>query len=202
MRYGNSTAARVRVIAADVANPHDVARLVGHRADRTAAAGRHRARRGGDRHHVRCATWTTAEVDRVFAGKVWGAWHLSEATADLQLDFFLAPPRSPRCGAASAKPPTARPTPSSTGWPGGCVSRVFLGSASTSVRGRRAWPTRTPVRNWIGGGSGHWHPPMRWQGWPSSSRPRQRTGVVARIDWASFLPRLPATAGSVHSLQS
>ena len=31
-----------------------------------------------------------AEVDRVFAGKVWGAWHLSEAAADLKLDFFLS----------------------------------------------------------------------------------------------------------------
>ena len=26
----------------------------------------------------------------MFAGKVWGAWHLSEATADMQLDFFLS----------------------------------------------------------------------------------------------------------------
>ena len=25
----------------------------------------------------------------MFAGKVWGAWYLSEAAADLQLDFFL-----------------------------------------------------------------------------------------------------------------
>ena len=31
-----------------------------------------------------------AEVDRVFAGKVWGAWYLSEAAADMQLDFFLS----------------------------------------------------------------------------------------------------------------
>ena len=30
-----------------------------------------------------------AEVDRVFAGKVWGAWYLSEAAADMQLDFFV-----------------------------------------------------------------------------------------------------------------
>ena len=29
------------------------------------------------------------EVDRVFAGKVWGAWYLSEAAASLQLDFFV-----------------------------------------------------------------------------------------------------------------
>ena len=35
-------------------------------------------------------TLDDAEVDRVFAGKVWGAWHLSEATADLKLDFFLS----------------------------------------------------------------------------------------------------------------
>ena len=35
-------------------------------------------------------TLDDAEVDRVFAGKVWGAWHLSEATADMELDFFLS----------------------------------------------------------------------------------------------------------------
>ena len=29
-------------------------------------------------------------MDRVFAGKVWGAWHLSEAAADAELDFFLS----------------------------------------------------------------------------------------------------------------
>src|SRR6202012_1982403 len=36
------------------------------------------------------ATVDDAEVDRVFAGKVWGAWHLSEATADMALDFFVS----------------------------------------------------------------------------------------------------------------
>src|SRR5262249_45042037 len=31
-----------------------------------------------------------AEVNRVFAGKVWGAWNLSEATAGSKLDFFVS----------------------------------------------------------------------------------------------------------------
>lgn len=31
-----------------------------------------------------------AELDRVFAGKVWGAWNLAEAVGDLKLDFFLS----------------------------------------------------------------------------------------------------------------
>ena len=32
----------------------------------------------------------SAELDRVFAGKVWGAWNLAEALADLTLDFFVS----------------------------------------------------------------------------------------------------------------
>ncbi len=31
-----------------------------------------------------------AELDRVFTGKVWGAWHLSEAAAGEKLDFFIS----------------------------------------------------------------------------------------------------------------
>ncbi|MDH6195952.1 acyl transferase domain-containing protein/acyl carrier protein [Mycobacterium frederiksbergense] len=83
----------VRVIAADVADAHDVARLLTTvRAELPPLAGI---------VHAAGEIGTTplseldfeshqAEVDRVFAGKVWGAWHLSQAVAGLRLDFFLS----------------------------------------------------------------------------------------------------------------
>ena len=78
-----------RVIAADVANPHDVARLLATvQAELPPLAGIVHA--AGEIGTTPLRTLDDAEVDRVFAGKVWGAWHLSEATADLQLDFFLS----------------------------------------------------------------------------------------------------------------
>src|SRR6478609_3478884 len=78
-----------RVIAADVANPHDVARVVATvRAELRPLAGVVHA--AGEISTTPLQTLDDAEVDRVFAGKVWGAWNLSEATADLKLDFFLS----------------------------------------------------------------------------------------------------------------
>ena len=79
----------VRVIAADVANPHDVARLLATvQAELPPLAGIVHA--AGEIGTTPLQTLDDAEVDRVFAGKVWGAWHLSEATADMELDFFLS----------------------------------------------------------------------------------------------------------------
>jgi acyl transferase domain-containing protein len=78
-----------RVIAADVANPHDVARLLATvQAELPPLAGIVHA--AGEIGTTPLRTLEDAEVDRVFAGKVWGAWHLSEATADMRLDFFLS----------------------------------------------------------------------------------------------------------------
>jgi acyl transferase domain-containing protein/acyl carrier protein len=78
-----------RVIAADVANPHDVARLVTTvQAELPPLAGIVHA--AGEIGSTPLRTLDDTEVDRVFAGKVWGAWNLSEATADLKLDFFLS----------------------------------------------------------------------------------------------------------------
>ncbi|WP_204810199.1 type I polyketide synthase [Mycobacterium riyadhense] len=77
-----------RVIAADVANPHDVARLITTvQSELPPLAGIVHA--AGEIGTTGLRTLDDAEVDRVFAGKVWGAWYLSEATADMQLDFFL-----------------------------------------------------------------------------------------------------------------
>ncbi|OMC04438.1 polyketide synthase [Mycobacterium sp. NS-7484] len=78
----------VRVITADVADAHDVARLLATvRAELPPLAGIVHA--AGENSTTAISDLTDAEVDRVFSGKVWGAWHLSEAAADLKLDFFV-----------------------------------------------------------------------------------------------------------------
>ncbi|MGY4710702.1 SDR family NAD(P)-dependent oxidoreductase [Mycolicibacterium sp. CBM1] len=78
----------VTVIAADIADPHDVARLMATvRAELPPLAGIVHA--AGENSTTALSSLQSAELDRVFSGKVWGAWHLSEASADLELDFFL-----------------------------------------------------------------------------------------------------------------
>ncbi|MGE2833199.1 SDR family NAD(P)-dependent oxidoreductase [Mycobacterium sp. SMC-4] len=79
----------IRVHCADVADPHDVARLltaVG--ADLPPLAGIVHA--AGEIGTTPLTEVDDAELDRVFAGKVWGAWNLVEATRELSLDFFLS----------------------------------------------------------------------------------------------------------------
>ncbi|MCZ8379917.1 SDR family NAD(P)-dependent oxidoreductase [Mycobacterium sp. CPCC 205372] len=79
----------VRVVTADVADAHDVARLMaGMQAGLPPLAGIVHA--AGEIGTTPLSDLDDAEVDRVFAGKVWGAWHLSEAAADLKLDFFIS----------------------------------------------------------------------------------------------------------------
>jgi acyl transferase domain-containing protein len=79
----------VRVIAADVADPHDVARLLATvQAELPPLSGIVHA--AGENNTTPLSSLDSAEVDRVFSGKVWGAWYLSEASADLHLDFFLS----------------------------------------------------------------------------------------------------------------
>ncbi|MFZ0906921.1 MAG: SDR family NAD(P)-dependent oxidoreductase, partial [Mycobacterium sp.] len=86
---GEQHGCEFRVVAADVADAHDVARLLATvQAELPPLAGIVHA--AGEIGTTPLSTLDDAEVDRVFAGKVWGAWHLSEAAADLQLDFFLS----------------------------------------------------------------------------------------------------------------
>ena len=78
-----------RVVAADVADAHDVARLLATvQAELPPLAGIVHA--AGEISTAPLSNLDDAEVDRVFAGKVRGAWHLSEAAADLRLDFFIS----------------------------------------------------------------------------------------------------------------
>ncbi|GAB7066829.1 type I polyketide synthase [Mycolicibacterium hodleri] len=79
----------IRVVAADVADAHAVARLLGTvHAELPPLAGIVHA--AGEIGTTPMSSLDDAEVDRVFAGKVWGAWHLAEAVADLRLDFFVS----------------------------------------------------------------------------------------------------------------
>ena len=78
----------VVVLAADVADPDDVARvLTTIRTELPRLVGIVHA--AGELGTCSLLDMDDAEVDRVFAGKVWGAWYLSEAAASLQLDFFV-----------------------------------------------------------------------------------------------------------------
>ncbi|TGD89817.1 SDR family NAD(P)-dependent oxidoreductase [Mycolicibacterium sp. CH28] len=79
----------IRVIAADVADPHGVAHLLATvQAELPPLAGIVHA--AGENSTTPLTSLDSTEMDRVFSGKVWGAWHLSEACADLKLDFFLS----------------------------------------------------------------------------------------------------------------
>ncbi|MCV7067233.1 SDR family NAD(P)-dependent oxidoreductase [Mycolicibacterium farcinogenes] len=83
----------IRVVTADVADAHDVARLLaGVRSDMPPLAGIvHAAGENGTTPLTEPdIAAQQAELDRVFAGKVWGAWHLSEAAAGEKLDFFIS----------------------------------------------------------------------------------------------------------------
>lgn len=80
---------QIRVVTADVADAHDVDRLLaGVQAELPPLAGIVHA--AGEIGTTPLAALDDAEIDRVFAGKVWGAWHLSEAAAELKLDFFVS----------------------------------------------------------------------------------------------------------------
>ena len=79
----------VRAVASDVANPHDIAHLMATiAAELPPLAGIVHA--AGENSTTALSTLDPAELDRVFSGKVWGAWYLSEAITDLKLDFFLS----------------------------------------------------------------------------------------------------------------
>ncbi len=81
-------ASEILTITADVADADDVSRLLATvKSDLPPLAGIVHA--AGEIDTTPLADLTDAEVDRVFAGKVWGAWYLSEAAPELELDFFV-----------------------------------------------------------------------------------------------------------------
>ncbi len=180
-----------RVVAADVADADDVARLLATvRDELPPLAGIVHA--AGEIGTTPLSALDDAEVDRVFAGKVWGAWHLSEAAADLQLDFFLS-----TSSIASV-------------WGG--FGQTAYGAANAFLDGL-AWRLRERGVSGISVNFGPWSAGMADE--EARARLAQRgvrtlspaealagladvlaasaaqgsaQGVVARIDWARFLP--------------
>ena len=183
----------VRVIAADVANAYDVSRVLATvQAELPPLAGIVHA--AGEIGTTPLRTLDDAEVDRVFAGKVWGAWHLSEATADMQLDFFLS------TSSISAV------------W--GSFGQTAYSAANAFLDGL-AWRQRELGVPGISVNFGPWSAPgmadedaraqLNKRGVRTLSPAdalagmadvmaalHSGHGIVARIDWARFLPALPA----------
>ena len=181
----------VRAIAADVANPHDLARVLATvRAELPPLAGVVHA--AGEISTTPLQTLDDAEVDRVFAGKVWGAWNLSEATADLKLDFFLS--TSSIAGVWGAGGQTAY-----------SAANAFLDGLAWRQREHGVPGISVNFGPWLGAGMADeaaraelekrgvrpLSPADALAGVAelmASSGKGASHGVVARIDWASFLP--------------
>lgn len=181
----------VRVCTADVADAHDVARLLaGVRADLPPLAGIvHAAGEIGTTPLSNSDSEAhQAEVDRVFAGKVWGAWHLSEAAADLQLDFFLS--TSSIASVWGGFGQTAYG-----------AANAFLDGLAWRLRERGVWGTSVNFGPWSAGmadaeararleqrGIRSLSPADALAGVADVMAASEAQGVVARIDWARFLP--------------
>ncbi len=183
---GEQHGCEFRVVAADVADAHHVARLLATvQAELPPLAGIVHA--AGEIGTTPLSSLDDAEVDRVFAGKVWGAWHLSEAATDLQLDFFIS-------------------TSSIASVWGGYGQTAY--AAANAFLDGLAWRLREQGINGTSVNFGPWSAGMA----DAESRARleqrgvatlapadalagladvssaQAQGVVARIDWARFLP--------------
>jgi len=181
----------VRVIGADVANPHDVARVLATvRAELPPLAGVVHA--AGEISTTPLQTLDDAEVDRVFAGKVWGAWNLSEATADMKLDFFLS--TSSIAGVWGSGGQTAY-----------SAANAFLDGLAWRLREQGVPGISVNFGPWLAAGMADeaaraelekrgvrpLSPADALAGMAelmASTGKGASHGIVARIDWASFLP--------------
>lgn len=181
----------IRVVTADVADAHDVARLLaGVQAELPPLAGIVHA--AGEIGTTPLSNLDDAEVDRVFAGKVWGAWHLSEAASDLALDFFIS--ISSIASVWGGFGQTAYG-----------AANAFLDGLAARLRERGVAATSVNFGPWSAGmadaesrarldqrGVKTLSPADALAGLvdvvTASSTPGLAQGVVARIDWARFLP--------------
>ncbi|MCP9272306.1 type I polyketide synthase [Mycolicibacterium arenosum] len=177
----------IRVVTADVADAHDVARLLaGVRAELPPLAGVVHA--AGEIGTTPLATLDDAEVDRVFAGKVWGAWHLSETIDDLQLDFFIS--TSSIASVWGGFGQTAYG-----------AANAFLDGMAWRLRERGVAGTSVNFGPWAAGmadaesrarleqrGVQTLSPADALAGLTDAAAAPTAQGVVARIDWARFLP--------------
>ncbi|MGV0850694.1 type I polyketide synthase [Mycolicibacterium phlei] len=181
----------VRVLTADVSNPHDVARvLTTIRGELPALAGVIHA--AGVISTTPLQDLDDAEIDRAFAGKVWGAWNLSEATAGLKLDFFVSTSSISAVWGAGGQAAYS-------------AANAFLDGLAYHQRERGVPATAVNFGPWLGGGMAD--EAARAELDKRGVRPLSPVdalagmadlmgaavkgvvqGVVARIDWANFLP--------------
>ena len=152
-----------------------------------------------------------SELDRVFAGRS-GALGISlEAIADPELGFFAVHLVDlPRCGAASDRAPTAQPTPSWDGltWNLPACARHPAVSINFGPWSAGMWPMPTP-RPTGTARRAHAVPARRRPGRYGRCHGRRRLPqrhrpwkVVARIDWARFLPIICGPAAGRCSTRS
>lgn len=177
----------VRVMEADVANPHDVARLLATlQAELPPLAGVVHA--AGEIGLTPLATLEDAEIDRVFSGKVWGAWNLSDATAEMGLDFFL-------CTSSVA---ALWGSPGQTAY---SAANAFLDGLAWRLRQQGVAGTSVNFGLWSAGmadqetrerlerhGVRTLAPADGLAGMAEFLGADAANGAVARIDWARFLP--------------
>ncbi|WP_157897579.1 type I polyketide synthase [Mycolicibacterium rutilum] len=176
----------IRTVAADVADAHDVARLLTGIADLPPLAGIVHA--AGEIGTTPLSDLDDAEVDRVFAGKVWGAWHLSEAANDMALDFFIS--TSSIASVWGGFGQTAYG-----------AANAFLDGLAVSLRDRGIPATSVNFGPWSAGmadaesrarleqrGVHTLSPADALAGLADVVAPGLAQGVVARIDWSRFLP--------------
>ncbi|WAC93230.1 type I polyketide synthase [Mycobacterium sp. Aquia_213] len=189
--FGEQYGCEFRVVTADVADAHDVARLLADvRAELPPLAGIvHAAGEIGTTPLSNLDFESQqAEVDRVFAGKVWGAWHLSEAAADLKLDFFISTSSiaSVWGGFGQTAYSAANAFLDALAWrlraQGICGTSVNFGpwSAGMADAESRARLEQRGVRTLS--------PADALAGLADVVAGPSAQGVVARIDWARFLP--------------
>ncbi|MEH3141030.1 MAG: SDR family NAD(P)-dependent oxidoreductase [Mycobacterium kyogaense] len=185
-RYG----CQVEVATADVADAHGVAKLLASRADRPPLAGIVHA--AGEIGASPMSAQDDTELDRVFAGKVWGAWHLSEAARDLALDFFIS-----TSSIASVW--------GSFGQTAYGAANAFLDGLSWRLRDRGVAATSVNFGPWASDGSAGMadaqararleergvvtlSPTDALAGLADAVAGGDAQAVVARVDWARFLP--------------
>ncbi|MBX7449233.1 SDR family NAD(P)-dependent oxidoreductase [Mycolicibacterium sp. 3033] len=178
---------RIEVATADVADAHGVAKLLATHADRPPLAGIVHA--AGEIGASPMSAQDDAEIDRVFSGKVWGAWYLSEAARDLRLDFFIS-----TSSIASVW--------GSFGQTAYGAANAFLDGLSWSLRDRGVAATAVNFGPWASAGMADAQARARLEergvatlspadalaGLADAVAGGQAQAVVARVDWSRFLP--------------
>ncbi|MEV0669429.1 type I polyketide synthase [Mycobacterium sp. NPDC050441] len=186
-KLGDQHGCDIRVVAADVADAHDVARLLKTvAAELPPLAGIVHA--AGELGTTPLANLDDDEVDRVFAGKVWGAWHLSEAAAEAKLDFFIS--TSSIASVWGGYGQTAYG-----------AANAFLDGLAWRLREQNIPGTSVNFGPWAAGmadaesrarldqrGVRTLPPADALAGLADVVAASSAQGVVARIDWARFLP--------------